>query len=65
MYSGLMFFVFFMGPLQRAYTPAPWMFLGRYYLEGANTFFCVLHRVPIVADPLCQPIHVGKSFVRV
>ena len=52
-----------MGPLQRAYAPAPWMFLGRYYLEAGEHILCVLHWVSVVAGHLCQPIHVGKSLV--
>ena len=43
---------FFVGPLQRAYTPAPWMFLGRYYLAGGEHILGVVHRVPSRWPPL-------------
>ena len=53
----------FYGAPQIAY--APLGFLGCYYLEGGEHIPFVLHQVPVVADPLCQPIHVRKSLVRV
>ena len=41
------------------------MYLSRHYLEGGEHILCFLHPVPVVAGPLCQPIHEGKSLDRV